>query len=119
MRKIKEVLRLEFEAQLSHERIAAATGLSKAAVTNYLRRAVQRGLGWPLPEELDEAALEALLFKQTAARAGYAIPDFAQIHQELKRKGVTLQLPWEEYRCAEGERTYRHSQFCEHYRHYS
>ena len=32
MRKIKDVLRLKFEARLSHRQIAAATGLSKAAV---------------------------------------------------------------------------------------
>jgi transposase len=119
MRKIKEVLRLKFEAKLSHERIAAATGLSKGAVTSYVQRAVQKALGWPLPEELDEAALEALLFKQAAARAGYAIPDFAQIHQELKRRGVTLQLLWEEYHAAEGERAYRYSQYCEHYRRFA
>ncbi len=62
MRKITEVLRLKFEARLSHERIAAATGLSKGAVSNYVQRAVQRSLGWPLPPELDEAALERLLF---------------------------------------------------------
>ena len=36
LRQIKEVLRLKFEAKLSHEHIAAATGLSKSAVTNYL-----------------------------------------------------------------------------------
>ncbi|MGH8143676.1 MAG: IS21 family transposase, partial [Steroidobacteraceae bacterium] len=116
MRKIREVLRLKFEAKLSHERIAAATGLSKGAVSNYVQRSVQKGLGWPLPEELDEAALEALLFKQTAARAGYALPDFAHIHQELKRRGVTLQLLWEEYQAAEGDRAYRYSQYCERYR---
>ena len=45
MRKIREVLRLKFEAKFSHERIAAATGLSKGAVTNYVQRAVQKGLG--------------------------------------------------------------------------
>lgn len=54
MRKIKDILRLKFEAQLSHEKIAAATGLSKGAVTNAVRRAVQKGLSWPLPAELDD-----------------------------------------------------------------
>src|SRR5579863_111212 len=97
MRKIREVLRLKFEGRLSHERIAAATGLSKGAVSNYVHRAVQKALGWPLPEQFDDAELERLLFKQAAARAGYATPDFAHIHQELKRRGVTLQLLWEEY----------------------
>jgi transposase len=118
MRKIREVLRLKHESRLSHERIAAATGLSKGAVSNYVQRAAEQGLGWPLPAEVDDLALERLLFKQAAARAGYATPDFAHLHQELKRRGVTLQLLWEEYRAAHGEHAYRYSQFCEHYRLY-
>ena len=61
MRKIKEVLRLKFEAKLSHEKIAAATGMSKGAVTNTVQRAVQKGLAWPLPAEMDETGLEALM----------------------------------------------------------
>src|SRR4030081_224249 len=48
MRKIKDVLRLKFEAKLSHEKIAAATGMSKGAVTNAVQRALQKGLAWPL-----------------------------------------------------------------------
>jgi len=64
MRKIKEILRLKFEAKFSHERIAAATGASKGAVTNYVQRALHKGLSWPLPEDLDESALEGLLFRQ-------------------------------------------------------
>jgi transposase len=115
MRKIKEVLRLKFEARLSHERIAASTGVSKGAISNYVQRAIEKGLGWPLPAELDESALEGLLFRQAAPREQYAAPDFAYVHQELKRKGVTLQLLWEEYHAAHGERGYRYSQFCFHY----
>ena len=115
MRKITEILLLKFEARLSHERIAAATGLSKGAVSNYVQRAVQRSLGWPLPEELDEAALERLLFPQVVQQEQYTHADYAYVHQELKRKGVTLQLLWEEYCAAHGERAYRYSQFCWHY----
>jgi len=115
MRKIKEVLRLKFEAKLSHERIAAATGVSKGAVSNYVQRAIQKSLSWPLPDDLDESALEALLFRQAAPREQYTQPDFAYLHQELKRKSVTLQLLWEEYHATYGERAYRYSQFCVHY----
>ncbi len=116
MRKIKEVLRLKFEADLSHERIAAALGLSKGAVTKYVQRAVAAGLGWPLAPELDDTALETLLFPDSSARAvTYAPPDFALIHLELKRKGVTLQLLWEEYSAAHADGAYRYSQFCLHY----
>jgi transposase len=116
MRKIKEVLRLKFEAGLSHERIAAATGLSKGAVSGYVKRAGQVGIGWPLNPSIDDSALEALLFtKAPAPVAGYGAPDFAYIHQELSRKGVTLTLLWEEYAAAHGEGAYRYSQFCLHY----
>ena len=116
MRKIKEVLRLKFEACLSHERIAAAVGVSKGAVTKYVQRALAAGLGWPLAPERDDAALEALLFPHSPALvATYAPPDFALIHQELKRKGVTLQLLWEEYSAAHPGGAYRYSQFCVHY----
>lgn len=117
MRQIKEVLRLKFEAKLSHERIAAAIGLSKGAVTSYLKRALAAGIGWPLAPQLDDAALELRLFPATSAPAtGHAAVDFAHIHQELKRKGVTLQLLWEEYSAAHPEDAYRYSQFCFHYR---
>ena len=57
-----------------------------------MQRAVHKGLGWPLPEDLDEVGLEALLFRQAAACEQYEPPDFASIHQELKRKGVTLSV---------------------------
>jgi transposase len=115
MRKIKEVLRLKFEVRLSHERIAAASGLSKGAVSKYVQRAIQRNLSWPLPEGLDDAALERLLFPQVLQREHFVHADYAYVHQELKRKGVTLQLLWEEYHGAQGEQAYQYSQFCWHY----
>jgi transposase len=115
MRKIKEVLRLKFETRLSHERIAAATGVSKGAVSNYVRRAIRKSLSWPLPEELDDSALERLLYPQVLQREHYVHADYAHVHQELKRQGVTLQLLWEEHHAAHGERAHRYSQFCAHY----
>ena len=101
MRKITEVIRLKFGADLSHERIAAATGISKGAVSKYVQRAREVEVGWPLPEGMDDARLEALLFPRAPPRVTrHAEPDFAHLHQELKRKGVTLQLLWEEYAVA-------------------
>ena len=115
MRKIREVLRLKLEARLSHEQIARTTGVSKGAVANYARRAIQQGLGWPLPEDLDDGALESLLFAQAGLQKQYVPPDCEHVHRELARKGVTLQLLWEEYAAVHGEQAYRYSQFCEHY----
>jgi len=116
MRQVKDVLRLKFEAGLSHECIAAALGISKGAVTKYLQRAAKAGVGWPLEAEVDDATLEARLFPRTGRPPSYVKPDFGLIHQELKRKGVTLQLLWEEYSAAHPGNAYRYSQFCDLYR---
>jgi hypothetical protein len=75
MRKIQDVLRLKFGAKVSHERIAAPTGISKGAVSKYAQRALEKGLGWPLPPDLDEGRLESLLFRQSAPREHYAVAE--------------------------------------------
>jgi len=116
MRKITEVLRLKFEAKLSHEKIGRAVGLSKGAVNKYVSLARAQGLSWPLPEGMDEAALEALLYPPRSVATGFAEPDYPRLHQELKRKDVTLQLLWSEYMAVHGERARRYTQFCHHYR---
>jgi transposase len=84
-------------------------------VSEYVGRARRAGLGWPLPPDLDDAALEARLFTPAAPGRERAAPDLVWIHQELKRPGVTLHLLWEEYRVAH-EDGYGYSQFCEIYR---
>lgn len=116
MRQITEVLRLKYEAGLSHERIALACGISKGAVSKYVSLAKVQGVVWPLPSEVDQARLEALLFPATIPPARFCEPDYFQVHQELKTKGVTLQLLWAEYVERFGDKAYRYSQFCHHYR---
>lgn len=92
MRKIRQVLRLAHEAGASQRRIAKSIGLSRDVVSDYLIRATAAGLTWPLPPELDDAQLEARLFPPLAVKAGRKPePDWAVIHQEMKRKGATLQ----------------------------
>ncbi len=115
VRKIREVLRLKHEHGLSHRAIARACAVGVATVTLYLQRTVQEGLGWPLPAELDDAALEARLFRREAPVHDRVRPDCAYIHRELKRDGVTLQLLWEEY-AQVYPNGYRRTQFCEIYR---
>lgn len=116
MRKIIEVLRLKHEAKLSHEKIAAACGLSKGAVSKYVSLAQAKGVSWPLPDGVDEAHLERLLFPAPQAPERFAEPDYFQIHQDLKRKEVTLYLLWGEYVAIHEARAYRYSQFCHRYR---
>ena len=116
MRRIKELLRLKYAGALSHEQIARALKLSKGVVSKYISRAVQAGIVWPDAATLDETELEQRLFPRTANRLAIAAPDCAWIHQELKHKGVTLQLLWEEYTQRHSERTYSYTQFCVTYR---
>ncbi len=120
MRKLREVLRLRFELKLGYQQIGRSCATGVSTVHKYLKRAEAAGLSWPLPEDWDEARLEAALFPrpQPAAVGKNPVrtpPDFAAIHEQLRSsKYVTLQLLWEEYRQADPE-GYRYSRFCELY----
>ena len=74
------------------------------------------GIAWPAPAGLDDAALEARLFSPpfTPREALRPQPDWARIHAELRRPGVTLLLLWQEYR-AEHVEGYGYSRFCDLY----
>ncbi len=116
MRKIEEVLRLHFERGRSNREIASIVRASLTTVGDYLRRAKLAGLGWPLPAEMDPERLEALLFPPLpASSVKRPEPDWAQVHRELGRKGITLDLLWQEYRESAPD-GYQYSAFCEHYR---
>ena len=94
MRQIREVLRLRLGEKLSGRQVSAALGLPLTTVWDYVNRAQEAGFGWPLPEELDDAELEAMLFASAARPPSplRPLPDWAQVHREIRRKGVTLQL---------------------------
>ena len=117
MRMVREILRLHFVLHLKKRQIGRACGVAPSTVVDYVHRAEAAGLCWPIPEDLDDAALEAKLSEKRISKAKPAarpLPDMNEIHLELRKKGVTLQLLWLEYkeRFAEG---YQYSQFCEHY----
>ena len=117
MRHVREVVRLT-TAGVSGNEIARRLNLAPSTVRLTLQRLAMAGLGWPLPAEMTDAALEARLFTAVGTKQGHrrhAEPDWAAIHRELKRKHVTLQILWDEYieRCPAG---YRYSRFCELYR---
>jgi len=117
MRKIEEILRLKYEAGLSHRAIAQSCSVSPSTVSEYVTHAKAAGLSWPLPEGLSSEALDGLLFPQRgpASRRNILQPDWVEVHKELRRKSVTLSLLWVEYR-QEHPKGYGYSQFCYHYR---
>jgi transposase len=117
MRKLRDVLRLKYETKLPLRDIAQACGLGLGTISTYLHRASAAGITWPLPDDLDDAGLEARLFTRPAvpSSSDRAVPEWSALHQELKKPGVTLTLLWQEYR-AQHPHGYAYSQFCERYR---
>jgi transposase len=113
MRKIKEVLRLRYEKGFSTRQIAKSLDISRSTIRDYLERVEHVGFSWPLPSELDEASLEHQLFPpiHEVAQEKRQLPCPEYLHQELKKKGVTLQLLWHEYK-EKNPDGYQYSQFC-------
>lgn len=118
MRKIKDILRLRYEAGLAYRGIASALNIGYGTVVEYLNRAQQAGLGWPIPDGLTERDLGRKLFPTQAVtgQRRFVEPDFPVVYQELKRKGVTKLLLWQEYRQCHPDEGYSYAQFCHRYR---
>jgi transposase len=118
MRHIKDILRLKLEEKLSHRQIARSLNIGVGTISTYAKRAIELELSWPLPANMSENELEQLLFPAAKlnGKHGRVIPDCPLIHQELKRKGVTKQLLWEEYKQVHGDAGYQYSQYCGYYR---
>jgi len=110
MRKVRELLRLRWSEKLSLRDVASALAMPHATVALYEKRAQEAGLTWPLGD-LDDDALEAMLFSPTPERVAREQPDFAYLQRELRHKGVTLQLLFDEYRETHPD-GYAYSQFC-------
>jgi transposase len=118
MRKISEVFRQRFDLKCSYRDIAQSLNISTSTVSDYLMRAKAAGLGWPLPEGLSEQELYDRLFLPVGNKAQQRpLPDWEYIHCELRKKGMTLQLLWREYRDVHLEGL-GYSQFCHHYQAY-
>lgn len=118
MRKIKDILRLRYEAGLPYRGIANALNIGYGTVVDYLNRAQRAGVGWPVPEGMHERDLGRLLFPTQAVtgQRRFAEPDFPEVCRELKRKGVTKLLLWQEYRQRHPDDGYSYAQFCHRYR---
>jgi transposase len=117
MRQIKDILRLKHDAGLSLREIARSLNLSIGVVSKYLQLAAAAGIGWPPPAELDDEALARRLQPPpVVSLPNTPSPDFAELHRELRRKGVTLLLLWEEYAQAHPADHYSYSHFCVLYR---
>ena len=117
MRKIREVLRLSLLLGLSQRQVARSVRLGQSTVWDYLVRFKVSGLVWDEVEGLDEEALEQRLFpsERVSSERSRSLPDWPEIHQEMKHKSVTVSLLWQEYRESHPE-GYGYSRFCDLYR---
>jgi len=81
MRKIKDILRLRHEARLAYRGIASALNIGYGTVVDYLNRAEQAGISWPIPEGLNERDLGRLLFptQPLSGQRRFTEPDFPTI----------------------------------------
>jgi transposase len=97
--------------------VSKATGVGKTAVGEFVARAKVIGITWPVPSEISDAELERRLFTP----AGFhdhptrTVPDWAKVHEELKRRGVTRMILWEEHR-AEVPDGHGYARYCQLYR---
>ena len=116
MRRIRETLRLHLQAGLSYGEVARALKISKSSAGKYVSLARAAGVDWELAQRLTDDELDARLFRPAVPRSSHQLaPDFALVHQELKRAGVTLQLLWEEY-ARDNALAYKYTSFCIKYR---
>jgi hypothetical protein len=90
----REMLRLD-SLHYSRKRISTCVGSSHHTVKDVLDAAIQKNITWPLDEDVTNAELEALLFpNKHKTESIYVEPDYAYIHKELAKPGVTLTLLW-------------------------
>ena len=116
MRKIREVLRLKWNLGLSDYQIARSCQISRSTINGYIGRAKVAGLSWPLPKDLDDEQLDKMLYPPAEDEDNKrGIPDWNKVHQELKRKGVTLNLLWQEYKLGNPD-SYSYSSYTLKYR---
>lgn len=120
MSSVREILRLALHLELSANAISQATNISRGKVQDCVRRARLANLTWPLPDELDDTALEELLHPPASRRTTrFALVDCEHIHKELSRKGVTLQLLWHEYALSNPDNHYSYWHFTRIYKRWS
>lgn len=116
MRKVREILRLSLSCKLGVREIARSCSISHSTVGEYLGRVEKAGLSWAEVEKMDDGDIARLVKNNAPSKdkGSRPQPDWNYIHQELRKKGVTLQLLWEEYKVMHPD-GYQSTQFNEHY----
>jgi transposase len=116
MRQIREILRQKWLLGCSHRQVAQSLYVGLGTVSSVVQRAHGAGLDWAQVEAFSEEALATRLYGARAgAGGGRPLPDFAWLHAERRRPGVTLELLHLEY-LQRHPTGYRYTRFCDLYR---
>ena len=83
----REILRLS-SLGINHSQIAESMGIARQTVVTTLQRAVAQELNWGNTEALSDKELAARLYPPGNA-AGYKMPDYEKVHQEMAKPNVT------------------------------
>src|SRR5690554_2901982 len=121
MTNYREILRLN-SLGVSRRGIASSLSCSRNTVSKVLQRAVEMEIEWPLPDGLSNQMIEDKLFPAENLLSKHRMPDYANVHRELAKSGVTLSLLWHEYSesCRNSNSIpYKYTQFCKYYHDYS
>lgn len=119
MLKIKEVLRLKYEAKLSARKISRALNISHTVVNDYIKRFKHVSLDYEALMALSDKEIVSKLFDVSSKPGKYPVPDWSKIHQELRNKIVTLELLHEEYKKDYPDGHYGYTWFCNNYKAYA
>ncbi|MFR3452472.1 MAG: hypothetical protein ACLTSX_13855 [Collinsella sp.] len=121
MVKYREILRLTYLG-ISQENIAFSCGCARSTVQLIQKLAKSKGLEWPLPGEMDDAAIVepcSTRRRRPAMTGSLAIIDHEWIEREMGKPGVTMTLLWSEY-CVKatdhGADPFMYSAFCQRHR---
>jgi transposase len=114
MRQLREVLRLRLHAKLSLRQIRDSLKLSLGAIQKVISKADELGLNWEAIEKLNDQQLIQQFYStpDTRQSSKFQLPDWVDLYKELKRKGTTKYLLWEEYCQQYPDRHYSYSQYC-------
>ena len=114
MRNLREILRLRLQASLSLRQIKSSQRVSLGAVQKIVSQAEAQHLDWSMIEPLDDQQLARLFYPESDTRASplFQLPDWVSMHQELRHKGMTKHLLWEEYTQQYPNRCYSYPQYC-------
>jgi len=114
MRNLREILRLRLCAALSLRQIQHSQRVSLGVVQKLISQATELNLSWSEIEKLNDQQLALHFYPEAdvTKSSPFQLPDWVEVHQELKRKGVTKHLLWEEYTQAYPNRSYSYPQYC-------